>query len=96
MEEATVADLFVDYFATGVLGGIGGGLRTVPLLTDAPHTSELKLNDWIRLDRPGEYRLYVKSHRLSQLQEEEMVDSAAVSNILTIEILPAEPIRRFR
>jgi hypothetical protein len=91
MEDATVADPFIDYFATGVLGGIGGGLRTLPVLTDAPHTIELTLNDWFRFDRPGEYRLYLKSHRLSQRQKEEMVHFAAVSNILTIEILPADP-----
>ncbi len=90
MEDATVADPFIDYFGTGVLGGIAGGLRTFPVLTDAPYTIELTLNDWFRFDRPGEYRLYLKSHRLSQLENGEMVHFAAVSNILTIEILPAD------
>ena len=45
MEDSTVADPYIDYFGTGVVGGIGGGLRSFPVLTDAPYTIELTLND---------------------------------------------------
>ncbi len=96
LERADIVDPFEDYFGIGVLGGIGGGLRGYPVLDSTPYRIELVLNDWFRFDRPGLYRLYIKSHRLTRERAtgeaaERTVEFAAVSNILQIEILPRDP-----
>ena len=95
LERNDVADPYSDYFFTGVLGGIAGGLRAIAVLTGKPYRIELDLNDWFRLDQPGAYRLYLKSHRLSRERdraaeegESQTVQFAAVSNVLEIVILP--------
>ncbi|MBI4909548.1 MAG: hypothetical protein HY820_38380 [Acidobacteria bacterium] len=75
-------DPYVDYYGTGVLWGIGGGHNPTPLLEPKPYEIELTLNDWFRFDRPGKYRLYLKSHRLGRGQ----MQFAAVSNVLEVEI----------
>jgi hypothetical protein len=73
------------------LGGLGGGLRTNPTLSSEPHRIQLALNDWFRFDKPGRYRFYLKSARVSRAhqpddREEGRVYIAPVSNILEIEI----------
>ena len=90
-ENPDVSDPLVDYFLSGVMGGIGGGLRTNPTLTADPHRIQLALNDWFRFDKPGRYRLYLKSNRVSREhqpgdKDEGRVYIVAVSNILEIEI----------
>src|SRR5262245_829486 len=35
------------------LGGIGGGLRGIQMLSNEPTTVELQLNEWVRFDKPG-------------------------------------------
>jgi hypothetical protein len=84
MDREDVVDPYLDYFATGVLGGMAGGLRGYPVLGAEPYRIEVDLNDWFRFDRPGTYRLYLKSHRLSR---ERTTPFAAVSNLLTVEIV---------
>jgi len=92
-EQNDIVDPYQDYFGTGVLGTIGGGLRTYPVLDSKPEEIELSLNDWFRFDHPGRYRLYLKSHRLKREDTSKAgaprIQFAAVSNILEIEILPA-------
>ena len=54
-----------DYFR---MGFIGGGLFSNLHLIEKPFTHEAELNEWHRL-RPGHYRLYVVSHRVSRSPE---------------------------
>lgn len=88
-----VVDPFSDYFDLGVMGGLGGGLRTYPVLTEEPYRICVDLNEWFRFDRPGRYRLYLKSHRVERERmpdepgERSTVLFAPASNILEIEIL---------
>ncbi len=88
-------DPLANYIGAGVLGFIGGGLSTEPTLDAQPVEIHLFLNDWLRFDQPGVYRVFVKSWRL---QRERLppepgsgnVALAALSNILEFEILPPE------
>lgn len=94
MEQAA-SDPYIDYFGAGVLGGLGGGIRGYPVLDREAVTIELELNQWFRFERPGLYRLYLKSHRLTREAapgeaDRETVEFAAVSNIVEIEILSAD------
>jgi hypothetical protein len=80
MEQDDVVDPWRDYFASGVMGGLAGGLRSLPpVLGLEPHEIALDLNDWFRFDRAGRYRFYLKSHRLEK--------SAVVSNVVELEIV---------
>ena len=63
---AGVVDPLWEYF-TEYMARWGGGERQAPLLTEAPVTLTLDLNEWARFDRPGTYRLYVTSHRVAGL-----------------------------
>jgi hypothetical protein len=87
--EKEVTDPYVDYFGGGALGVIGGGIRGYPVLEHEPVKIELDLNQWFRFDVPGHYRFYLKSHRLTR--ESAPIEFAAVSNIVEIEILAADP-----
>lgn len=46
------------------LGDSGGGLRSVAPLTGVPFKLRVALNDWVRFNRPGTYRVVVSSSRL--------------------------------
>ncbi len=97
LDRNDVADPYADYFSTGVLGGMTGGIRADPILDAKPHEIELDLNDWFRFDRPGAYRLYLKSHRLRRERNpgekgEKTIYFAAVSNVLEVAILPDDPV----
>jgi hypothetical protein len=45
-------------------GFLGGGLFSVKFLSTAPTTIRLELNEWVRFDQPGTYRLTVVSRRV--------------------------------
>ena len=87
-----VVDPFQDYFGTGVMGGLAGGLRVDPILETRPYRIELFLNDWCRFDKPGRYRLYLRSHRLRRERlpgepgDGRVIEFAPVSNVLNIRI----------
>lgn len=91
LESAEVPDPYLDYFGTGVLGGLAGEIRGYPVLESKPYTIEVDLNDWFRFDAPGRYRFFVKSHRLARERAPgetggRTVPFAAVSDIVEIEI----------
>jgi hypothetical protein len=46
-------------------GFIGGGLTGFKFLSTSPTTIHLDLNEWVRFDQPGTYRLTVMSRRVS-------------------------------
>jgi hypothetical protein len=89
LEQEDVVDPYQDYFGSGVFAFVVGGPRGISLLTPNPIKVEFDLNDLRRFDRPGRYRLYLKSHRLTDARPpgEMTVEFAAVSNILELEIL---------
>ncbi|HWW85814.1 MAG TPA: hypothetical protein VNZ26_19590, partial [Vicinamibacterales bacterium] len=59
-----VTDPMLDYFASHG-GYIGGGMRGIGVLGEQPFIVKLELNDWFRFDRPGTFRLSVRSQRVS-------------------------------
>ncbi len=74
-------------------GGIfGGGLRQMPILADQPQIMNFDLNEWWRIDRPGKYRLYVLSSRLTDMNQksEQHNAMAVVSNIVAFDVLAAD------
>lgn len=96
LDRDDVVDPLIDYFGSGVIGGIAGGIRGYPALNAEPYRIELALNSFFRFDRPGKYRLFLKSHRLSRERKpgeegQGLVSFAAVSNILEIEITEPDP-----
>src|SRR2546426_2843321 len=50
------------------VGGIGGGIRGMRMLSSQPTTIELQLNEWIRFDKAGQYRVQIVSHRAANLK----------------------------
>src|SRR5260370_38071094 len=95
-ESADVLDPFLDYFGSGVMGGLMGGHNPKSTLSTEPHRIELAMNQWCRFDKPGRYRLYSRTYRISRTrQPSDSVESrlyfAAVSNIIEIEIMQPYP-----
>jgi hypothetical protein len=92
LDRDDVADPSEEYFGTGVMSWLGGGLRTSPVLEAKPSTIEVDLNDWFRFDRAGRYRLYLKSHRLQRAaapgeSRERTIQFAPVSNTIELELI---------
>jgi hypothetical protein len=58
------SDPLSDYYNSGLFDFMGGGLRGIPKLGSEPITLHLDLNEWVRFERPGHYRLVVKSNRV--------------------------------
>lgn len=87
-------DPLEDYFHSGLFGFIGGGLRGMPELSEKPVIITAELNEWIRFDKPGRYRLYVVSSRISPKRNPEnpfrKENSAVVSNVVEFDILRAD------
>jgi hypothetical protein len=83
---AGTSDPLADYFDDGIFPG--GGIRSSPELGEEPQTLEFDLAEWIRFDRPGVYQLYAQSSRVERDGEEV---SPATSNVVALEILPADP-----
>jgi hypothetical protein len=89
-KEAT-RDPLHDYFAFG--GFIGGGLTSFKFLGAEPVIIKLTLNEWIRFERPGIYRLKVTSARVSvaTLNGNEADKSGRItSNEIELEIVAAD------
>jgi hypothetical protein len=62
------SDPLAMYFKS-IGGFLRGGLRGMPLLGVKPEVIHCALNEWVRIDRPGPYRLSVLSHRVKDLQD---------------------------
>ncbi len=89
-----VVDPLADYFQSGLDAFIMGGLRGIPDLTDKPYLITAELNEWQRIDKPGHYRLYVVSNRVSKKGgRATFLDNGGlpvVSNVIEFDILPAD------
>lgn len=72
---------------------LGGGLTNFQYLSLAPIQIHLQLNEWVRFDRPGTYRLSVISQRVADQQPgaRQATPLELASNELTLEIVPADP-----
>ena len=85
-------DPLTDYFHSGLHYFMGGGIRSIPDLTDKPHVMPVELNEWQRIDKPGHYRLYVVSSRVGRKGGgRTFLDNASspvVSNVIEFDVLP--------
>jgi hypothetical protein len=88
-----VTDPLIDYYRGGLFGFMGGGLFGSFLLAKEPQLINYDLNEWIRFDKPGKYRLYVVSGRITKGKPFHSGATAvsAVSNVIEFEIVPANP-----
>jgi len=73
-------------------GFIGGGLRGTKELSAQPELIELQLNEWVRFDQPGRYRVTIDSSRASTDWFGSPAPPIRVkSNRIDLEIVPADP-----
>jgi hypothetical protein len=89
---AGTSDPLLDYFAQAAF--IGGGLRSRHALGGQPVRIRLELNEWVRFDRPGRYRVSVRSSRVtdeSRMEEGRAAEVPVQSNAIEVEVLEASP-----
>lgn len=85
-------DPMAEYFANGLF--MGGGLTNHEFLKPKAWTINLDLNEWVRFTKPGEYKLTVTSTRVKVVDSSKPYGTApvaAVSNEVTLKILPRDP-----
>jgi hypothetical protein len=84
------SDPMYDHFNSG-LGLMGGGGGGVNALDEKPQLITYDLNEWFRFDRPGKYRLYVASPRVSLIKRDDQTGRVILtSNAVEFEIMPAD------
>ncbi|HEX8070539.1 MAG TPA: hypothetical protein VF546_11340 [Pyrinomonadaceae bacterium] len=89
--QAGVVDPLEDYYES-LEAYMGGGLSSTPTLEAKPYVVPADLNEWFRFDRPGRFRLYVTSPRVySQRARAGRESFVLTSNVVTFDVLPAEP-----
>lgn len=72
-------------------GGIMGGLRGIGVLSGEPIFVALDLNEWVRFDRPGKYKVRVRSGRVNAIGGTPGVQAPdVVSNEIELRIVPAD------
>ena len=71
---------------TSVIGSLSGA--PIPL-SEKPFSVERLLNEWVRFRKPGKYRIAVLSRRVTQISDPTHGRLELVSNILTLNIVPA-------
>jgi hypothetical protein len=76
------------FYRTGAFAG--GGLGNIWMLSDKPFLITAELNEWMRFDRPGEYRLTVTSARVRDALSRSTVSNVA-SNEVLLTIIDATP-----
>ncbi|HEX7721608.1 MAG TPA: hypothetical protein VF397_05580 [Pyrinomonadaceae bacterium] len=82
-----------DYYAGGLFGFMGGGLRGIGALDNTPKLVNYDLNEWLRFDKPGKYRLYVVSGRITKGKpyHSDNTPVTPTSNLVEFEIVPRDP-----
>ena len=93
--EVSVTQPLFDYRQSGMFGGSMGGIMPMPpTLESKPYIITQDLNEFLRFDRPGKYRLYVSNTRIGRLDPNSSHRVAGqfpvTSNVIEIEILPAD------
>jgi hypothetical protein len=92
--EVTPNKGWVDPLATYYGGGCGGSfLSSLGLLSSKPTIMQHDLNEWIRFDRPGVYKLTVISHRVDEpaSQSKPANHLTLRSNSIELHVIPATP-----
>ena len=89
-----VVDPLRDYFGLHY-GRAGGSVSSNFVLEEKPQYAEIELNDHFRFDKPGHYRLYVTSGRVSPYSSPQAALSGenplpVTSNAVEFEILPRD------
>jgi hypothetical protein len=87
-----VADPLREYFDRSVF--MGGGLYSWHKLDAKRFAISRELNEWLRFDRPGKYRLYVSTGRIGtdgKTPGVELRGPYTVSNVIEFEILKQDP-----
>jgi hypothetical protein len=77
------------YYSTGAF--IGGGLGGARELSSEPQVIRVDLNEWIALDKPGHYSLYVTSGRVSRRTPNRAEPVELRSNDLEFDVVAADP-----
>ena len=83
----------VELYFNSAWGFLCGGLFSIKVLSKSPITIHLDLNEWVRFDRPGVYRLTVVSHRVSDTQASNYPQNAGIvlkSNPVELHIISAD------
>jgi len=81
-------DPLVDYFAEGTF--LGGGLGGPRPLTNEPYVIGQDLNEWVALDKPGHYTLYITTSRVSRRTAGKNASVELRSNTLDFDIIAAD------
>jgi hypothetical protein len=78
-----------NYYANGLF--MFGGLGSLQVLTGEAQILREELNEWVALDRPGHYTLYVTTHRVSRRAATTHEPVETRSNSLEFDVLAADP-----
>jgi hypothetical protein len=95
-EVGTTVPLF-DYLRAGLFASSMGGLVPIPpTLRERPYVIAQDLNEFVRFDKPGKYRLWVTNERVSKFDpgnhQGKVGQFTTTSNTIEIEILAADPV----
>jgi hypothetical protein len=82
-------DPLANYFANGVF--LGGGLGSSRVLSSEPQVMREDLNEWVALDDPGHYTLYVTTGRVSRRGPAKDEPEQLRSNSLEFDVTAADP-----
>jgi hypothetical protein len=92
MEEFRVTppgrDPLANYYANGAF--MGGGLGGSRVLTSEPQVMRQDLNEWVALDDPGHYTIYVTSGRVSRRGAAKDEPLELRSNALEFDVIAAD------
>lgn len=78
-----------NYYSTGAF--FGGGLGGQRALTSEPQVMDEDLNEWVALDKPGHYSVYVTSGRVARRGAQKDEPVQLQSNALEFDIVAADP-----
>jgi hypothetical protein len=84
------SDPLVTYFAQD-FPRTGHGWSPPPLLKSKPVELSIDLNQWVRFDQAGVYRVKVISHRVCDVVNVSSNRSALQSNVIELRIVPTTP-----
>jgi hypothetical protein len=83
----------LELYFNSAWGFLGGGLTGFKFLSTSPTPIHLDLNEWVRFDRPGTYRLTVISRRVSDTRAASYPQNAGMdvkSNPIELKIIAAD------
>jgi len=72
----------LELYFNSAWGFLGGGLTGFKLLSTSPTSIHLDLNEWVRFDLPGTYRLTVRiCHKINRTHFRQRVEVSCSSNL---------------